>query len=537
MTRLPKVGGDDGTWGQILNSYLGQAHAADGSLKPGTVGSSQLQSGAVGSAQLQDNAVGTSKLQDDVVGTAKIQIGAVTSDKLAADSVTSGAIANDSVTTSAIADDTVSPAKLQAGIPQAKIDGLTSTLDNMVSSVNGQTGDVSITSDGSIVPTATQPAAFVTASAGGQGLASDGQYFYWGKNNGNGTPGSIKKINPADGTVVATFSAPQHAAGVDYARTRGSLFATSDQQAQETWEIDASTGAKLRSWDLSSLRSAAGTQGGLVAWDDSVPAGNVIYQLIGDDATMEFQINRVQVNNDGTFVDLGKLLDSPKLGTLQGMTCRDGEVYLLVDDVQGHDLRSVYRFKRSGAALVQDRKWAFITPDEAEGLTFHNGELYYGDSTLQIWNAPFQPWHDLLLSQGMLIMGDSGVADAASNEVMLEIMRTSTGHAAIQVDSHPGYDQFIYMSESGVGKWDIRHDSSRGQFQIRSYPNSVVALGVNAAGTQAILGGTTINNGAGSPEGVVVAGPGAMYLNTSGGAGQTLWVKETGTGNTGWAAK
>lgn len=43
--------------------------------------------------------------------------------------------------------------------------------------------------------------------------------------------------------------------------------------------------------------------------------------------------------------------------------------------------------------------------------------------------------------------------------------------------------------------------------------------------------------GAGSPEGVVTAVPGSIYSNTSGGAGTTLYVKESGTGNTGWVAK
>lgn len=42
-------------------------------------------------------------------------------------------------------------------------------------------------------------------------------------------------------------------------------------------------------------------------------------------------------------------------------------------------------------------------------------------------------------------------------------------------------------------------------------------------------------SGAGSPEGVVTAAVGSWYLNTSGGAGTTLYVKETGAGNTGWA--
>ena len=43
--------------------------------------------------------------------------------------------------------------------------------------------------------------------------------------------------------------------------------------------------------------------------------------------------------------------------------------------------------------------------------------------------------------------------------------------------------------------------------------------------------------GTGSPEGAVTANPGTMYLNQSGGASATLYVKETGTGNTGWVAK
>lgn len=44
--------------------------------------------------------------------------------------------------------------------------------------------------------------------------------------------------------------------------------------------------------------------------------------------------------------------------------------------------------------------------------------------------------------------------------------------------------------------------------------------------------------GVGSPEGVVTASPGKIYLNLLGGAGVTLWVKESGTSsNTGWISK
>jgi hypothetical protein len=44
-------------------------------------------------------------------------------------------------------------------------------------------------------------------------------------------------------------------------------------------------------------------------------------------------------------------------------------------------------------------------------------------------------------------------------------------------------------------------------------------------------------SGAGSPETVVTAPVGSLYTDTTGAAGTTLYVKETGAGNTGWVAK
>ena len=45
------------------------------------------------------------------------------------------------------------------------------------------------------------------------------------------------------------------------------------------------------------------------------------------------------------------------------------------------------------------------------------------------------------------------------------------------------------------------------------------------------------SSGAGSPEGVVTAPVGSMFTRTDGGANTTLYVKESGVGNTGWIAK
>ena len=51
-------------------------------------------------------------------------------------------------------------------------------------------------------------------------------------------------------------------------------------------------------------------------------------------------------------------------------------------------------------------------------------------------------------------------------------------------------------------------------------------------------GGPIWTSGAGSPNGVLTAAVGSLYTRTDGGAGTTLYVKESGTGtNTGWVAK
>jgi hypothetical protein len=43
--------------------------------------------------------------------------------------------------------------------------------------------------------------------------------------------------------------------------------------------------------------------------------------------------------------------------------------------------------------------------------------------------------------------------------------------------------------------------------------------------------------GIGSPETVITAAVGSLYINKNGGAGTTLYIKETGSGNTGWVGK
>ena len=49
--------------------------------------------------------------------------------------------------------------------------------------------------------------------------------------------------------------------------------------------------------------------------------------------------------------------------------------------------------------------------------------------------------------------------------------------------------------------------------------------------------GARLIRGSGTPEGAVTAPVGTLFTRTDGGASTTLYVKESGTGNTGWVAK
>lgn len=51
-----------------------------------------------------------------------------------------------------------------------------------------------------------------------------------------------------------------------------------------------------------------------------------------------------------------------------------------------------------------------------------------------------------------------------------------------------------------------------------------------------ISGGVKMLSGAGTPEGSITAPIGSVYLRTDGAAGTSLYIKESGVGNTGWAA-
>jgi hypothetical protein len=96
-------------------------------------------------------------------------------------------------------------------------------------------------------------------------------------------------------------------------------------------------------------------------------------------------------------------------------------------------------------------------------------------------------------------------------------------------------------SNSLAGDPKLQRDGFRdtGQQNLYSANRAIANAGAIYTINNAIKGadGGSELYGFGSPAGIVSAQPGAVYKNLSGGAGATLYVKESGNGTAGWVAK
>jgi len=121
--------------------------------------------------------------------------------------------------------------------------------------------------------------------------------------------------------------------------------------------------------------------------------------------------------------------------------------------------------------------------------------------------------------------------------------------------SGTGYSRFILKTADR--EWRFINDASTSGSPLLVYDVTAAAvrLEINSSGNFKINSGNlnfgtagkglefSGNNsvlwrcGAGTPEGAVSAPVGSLYTRTDGGANTTLYVKESGTGNTGWVAK
>lgn len=180
---------------------------------------------------------------------------------------------------------------------------------------------------------------------------------------------------------------------------------------------------------------------------------------------------------------------------------------------------------------------------DTNGNTF-TGDVSFGDNV----KAKFGTGNDLEIyhdgSNSIIKDNGTGILKYTSNVsqslgTVLEIENTNTssgtgayvkflGANQVSADTAPSigtfYDTLIIRSNNKI---------SATFGSISTSYNSLLMYDNNN------VDGGSITTGAGSPEGVVSAKKGSLYMRTDGGSGTSLYVKESGTGTstTGWVAK
>lgn len=78
MARLPVPGSDDGVWGSILNTYLNEAHNADGTLKDGSVKTAAVADASITSAKITDASITGAKLAPNTISESNLATSVIT---------------------------------------------------------------------------------------------------------------------------------------------------------------------------------------------------------------------------------------------------------------------------------------------------------------------------------------------------------------------------------------------------------------------------------------------------------------------------
>lgn len=98
------------------------------------------------------------------------------------------------------------------------------------------------------------------------------------------------------------------------------------------------------------------------------------------------------------------------------------------------------------------------------------------------------------------------------------------------ITTHQGSTSDVIMDAAGITYPGTDNAVALGKSTNR-YSEAFATILRPGAGT------VTWTSGSGTPEGSVTAAIGSLYTRTNGGASTTLYVKESGVGNTGWVAK
>ena len=131
--------------------------------------------------------------------------------------------------------------------------------------------------------------------------------------------------------------------------------------------------------------------------------------------------------------------------------------------------------------------------------------------------------------QALTINGSGGAVSFGASGTTNQSLAWSGGTGTDRRLQLGGNSIQVSLNSNGTSYQNLAIQASGGDLIVGSSSSSGIRFRAS--------GGAAIFSGTGTPEAAVTAPIGSLFLRTDGGAGTTLYVKESGAGNTGWVGK
>lgn len=261
-----------------------------------------------------------------------------------------------------------------------------------------------------------------------------------------------------------------------------------------------------------------------------------------------------------------------EIGTLWHMelggasACGQGSVVLYQDRV----IALTGSEERTGAANTKNRRanvWALSLPLKSGAGLFDQRRFPARDASA---NNPFIQTASgfAVLENKRLMTSPSNAYSAAAKRALAKstahrIIDGGSGNTAHVIATDGSFADWTSETQSGTESgWRVDNTSGTILFRLNGtvvgrWDASANSFRPEVSNTSAALGGVTtrwatarinklyfgpsdgpnITSGLGSPQGVVTAPVGSIYTDGTGGGNPVLWIKESGSGATGWVSK
>lgn len=259
------------------------------------------------------------------------------------------------------------------------------------------------------------------------------------------------------------------------------------------------------------------------------------------------------VRCEGTTIDA---VNYPSLGNLvMGNTWTDADVIELSEDSMSRGRNTLIGSESSqGSVLTPKVKLPGAARLRVDTPTASVADFRITDDTIDYLQLGFASGGTWTMRGPLEMVGNA--VGGTSAKTRLNIGDNSfSDDAVINLKAPTGKNNSVQWYRAGVASWRW-YDGNSAILFLRSDIDGIMALTFTpgsatagridagwrvrvpaARGIEYGSGGPISIAGAGTPEGLITGPVGSTYQRTDGGAGTSLYVKESGAGNTGWVAK